>query len=218
MQDIVVGLLAVVVGGLFCLRGYLAMRALIPLWGALAGFLFGARLMDSATNDGFLGSAAGWLVGLGCALVFAALAYLYYEVSVLLAMGAIGFALGTSLMIALGVRWSWVILLAGLAAATVLALIAVFADVPGLLLVVLSATGGASAVVFGLMLLTGVVDTAQLDQGVTTQRIDDDWWWYTTYLGLVVVGIAMQISDAAQLGRSMREQWASSGGRQLSSE
>jgi len=48
------------------------------------------------------------LVGLlAVAILFGLIAYLYYEVAVVLAMAAIGFALGTGLMVALGVRWSW---------------------------------------------------------------------------------------------------------------
>ena len=35
MKDIVVGVLAVLVGALFCFRGWLAMRVVIPIWGAL---------------------------------------------------------------------------------------------------------------------------------------------------------------------------------------
>ncbi len=50
------------------------------------------------------------------ALLFGLLAYLYYEVSVVLAMSAIGFALGTSLMVAIGVTWSWLIVVIGVIA------------------------------------------------------------------------------------------------------
>mgnify|MGYP006199470863 CR=1 FL=1 len=113
MGDVVLGILAVLIGLLFCFRGYLAMRLVIPVWGAFAGFMLGAGLVASFADEGFLASALGWLVGAGVAVLFALLAYLYYEVSVLLAMAAIGFAIGTSVMVALGVTWSWLIVLVG---------------------------------------------------------------------------------------------------------
>ena len=48
MQDVVVGLLAIAVGALFAFRGYFAMRVIIPIWGAFAGFMLGAGLVDAA--------------------------------------------------------------------------------------------------------------------------------------------------------------------------
>ena len=140
MNDIVVGVLAILTGAVFCFRGYLAMRIIIPLWGAFAGFMLGAGIVSGA--DGFLGSALGWIVGIALAVVFGLLAYLYYEVAVVIGMLAIGFTLGTSLMVALGVTWSWVIVLAGLALAVVLAFVALVADLPMALLTVLTAHGG----------------------------------------------------------------------------
>ena len=40
MQDIIVGVLAIAIGALFCFRGWIAMRIVIPIWGAFAGFLW----------------------------------------------------------------------------------------------------------------------------------------------------------------------------------
>lgn len=106
MEDVVVGALAILVGAAFCVRGYLAMRLIIPIWGAFAGFMFGAGIVASFTDEGFLGTALGWVVGIALAVLFAFVAYLYYEVSVFIAMAAVGFAIGTSVMVALGVSWS----------------------------------------------------------------------------------------------------------------
>jgi hypothetical protein len=77
VQDLILGLVAIAAGALFCFAGYLAFRLIIPLWGFFAGFAFGAGLISSITGDGFLRTLLGWAVGLGCALVFALLAYLF---------------------------------------------------------------------------------------------------------------------------------------------
>ena len=120
MTDIILGLVAVVAGLVFCFGGYLVMRMVFPIWGAFAGFAFGAGLVSGLADERFLGSVLGWVLGIVFGLVFAIFAYLYYAVAVVLAMGAIGFALGSALMVALGVTWDWVIVFVAMALALVL--------------------------------------------------------------------------------------------------
>lgn len=215
MQDIVVGVLAVAIGALFCFRGYIAMRVVIPIWGAFAGFVLGAGIVDAASDDGFLRSVLAWIAAIVLAFLFAAFAYLYYEVSVVLGMGAIGFALGASLMVALGISWSWLIVLVGVVVAVALGLIAIVADLPALLLFVLSALGGASTIVAGLMLLFGAVDTAEFASSAVTEQLDDDWWWYALYVVLAIAGMVSQLRSAERLDASLRDTWSARGGRQF---
>ena len=217
MEDVVVGVLAVAIGALFCFRGWLAMRLVIPLWGAFAGFVFGAGLVDAGSDEGFLRTLLGWIVGIAFALVFAALAYLIYEISITIAMGAIGFALGTGLMTALGISWSWLIVLVGVAIAIALALIAIFADLPAVVLVILSAMGGAVTIVAGLMLLFGAVDTADFGSSAVTERLDDDWWWYALYVVLAIAGVVGQVVWAGRIDGTMRDAWAGSGEQEFRS-
>ena len=35
MNDVILGILAIAIGALFALRGYLTMRVVIPIWGCL---------------------------------------------------------------------------------------------------------------------------------------------------------------------------------------
>jgi hypothetical protein len=203
------------VGLVFCFRGYLAMRVVIPIWGAFAGFMFGAGLVDNFTDEGFLASALGWVVGIAMALLFALLAYFYYEISVVIVMGAIGFTLGSTAMVALGVTWSWVIILVGLAVGGILAVVAVVADLPMALLTILTALAGASAAVTGLMLIFGVISLEDFDSAATTERLNDDWWWYVIFGVLVVAGMIAQIRTLSDLRASLREAWVESGGGQL---
>jgi len=206
MNDIVVGIIAILTGAVFCFRGYLAMRIVIPLWGAFAGFMLGAGIVTG--DDGFLATALGWIVGLAVAVVFGLIAYLYYEVAVLIGMTAIGFVLGTSVMAALGVTWSWVIVLSGIALAAALAFVALVGDVPMLLLTILTAVAGASTIVAGTMLLVGTVDLDDFDSASTTEALTDAWWWYAIHLALVVAGMIIQLSDVDRRRESLREAWA----------
>lgn len=217
MQDIIIGLLAVFIGGIFCFRGYLAMRMVIPIWGAFAGFVFGAGLIAAGSDDGFLRTGLSWAVGLGFALLFGLIAYLYYEIAVLLAMGSIGFVLGTSAMVALGIDWSWLIILVGVVAGALLAFVAIVADLPMMLLIVLTALAGASAAVTGFMLLFGSVESADFTQASITKELDDDWWWYVMYLVFVVAGMVAQFQAVASLKASIRADWAAAGGKSFRS-
>ncbi len=208
MADIVVGIIAVLIGALLCFRGYLAMRLLISLWGAFVGFLLGAGLVAQLTGDGFLQVFLGWLVGIIVAVVFGVLAYLSYQVAVVLGMAAIGFTVGTSIMAAFHIQWSWLTVLVGVAVGVVLAVIAIAGDLPAILLAVLTALAGASVTVFGLMLLFGVLNSGEFSAGDVTAKLDAHWWWYAIYAVLAIVGVIAQGSHLSRVKRSMREQWA----------
>ncbi|WP_305094800.1 DUF4203 domain-containing protein [Prescottella sp. R16] len=206
MSDIVIGILAVVIGAVFCFRGVVAMRFVIALWGAFVGLALGAGLVSAVTGDGVFATALGWIVGVLVAVLFSLLAYLYYAVAVTLAMASVGFVLGSAAMAALGVTWNWVVVLVGVLVGIALAVLALAANLPALLLVVVSSFGGATAVTAGVMLLVGTIDTADFDRGTLTETISHDWWWYTLYIVLVVAGLLAQIGMLGR-ERTLRDQW-----------
>src|SRR5215204_4545908 len=133
MNDVLLGVMAILIGAVFCFRGYFAMRIIIPIWGAFAGFVLGAGLVSTA-GDEFLSTALSWIVGIAVGLVFGLIAYIYYSVAVIIGMTAIGFVLGTTLMAALGVTWSWLVILVGVVGAVMLAITAIIGDMPMVLL------------------------------------------------------------------------------------
>jgi hypothetical protein len=208
MEDVIFALLVILAGGLFCFFGYLAFRVIIPIWGALVGFSLGAGAVAAWTDDGFLATGLGWAVGIGVALLFAVLAYVFYVVAVVLALGSIGFALGTSLMAALGVDWTWLVVLVGVAVGVLLALLAIVGDLPMVLLVVLSALAGASAITAGIMLLAGTIGTDDFTDDAVTAEAGDNWWWYAIYAAIAVVGVITQLRLTESIRGSMRESWA----------
>ena len=166
-------------------------------------------------SEGFLATATGWIVGSLFAVLFGALAYLYFEVAVALAMAAIGFVLASSLLVALGVTWSWVIVLVGVVVGVLLAVAAIMADLPMMVLTVLSALAGASVIVAGVMLLVGTIDSSQLGDGKSTLLFEDNPWWYAVYLVLAVIGVVAQVRSADRMDQSLRESWEADGGRQM---
>jgi hypothetical protein len=209
VDNVVVGVLAIAIGGLLTVAGYAALRLVIALWGAFAGFMLGAGLVASFTGEGFLATVLGWVVGLALGSLFGLFAYLYYAISVVIGMAAIGFAIGTTLMAALGITWTWVLIVAGVAGGLLLAILAIVGDLPMLLLTILGAVAGASVTITGVLVLFGRLDRSELGETATTGALELGWGWTVAYLGLVVFGLVVQLRDQAARTGTLRESWSS---------
>ncbi len=207
MADIMLGLFAIVAGGFMLFAGQLVLRLILPIWGFFAGFAFGAGLFAELANERVLGTVLGWVVGFVCALIFALLAYLYFAVAVVLAMAAFGYAIGSGLVVALGIGWNWVAVLVGVAVGAVLGLVAVIGNLPMIVLAVVSSIAGAVSVVAGLMLLVGRINSADFTRGDFTQAVHAGWGWYLTLLALALIGIVAQTRQRLAMRRSVHETW-----------
>jgi hypothetical protein len=210
MADIILGVIAILAGLVFCFGGRLLLRLVFPIWGFFVGFGFGAGLVAGFSEEHFLGTVLGWVLGLIFAVIFAVFAYLYYAVAVVIVMASIGFAIGSGLIVALGIDWNWVAVLVGVVVGAALGVGAVVANVPMLLLTVVSSVGGAIAVTSGFMLVTGAMNSADFTTSSATDQIQDDWWWYAVCIALAIAGLVVQTRDAAAMRRSMRASWAMS--------
>lgn len=206
MASILIGVLAAVIGALFCFRGVVAMRVMIAVWGTFVGFNLGAGLVAAFTGDDYLSTVLGWIVGVIVAALFAFVAYLYYVVGVTLAMASIGFAIGTALIAALGVTWSWVVILVGVIAGVLLAVAAIKLNLPSILLVVLSAIGGSTAIVGGLMLMVRTIALDDFNRANVTATMGHGWWWYLLYLALIIAGVLVQVM-VLDREKSLQQQW-----------
>ncbi len=204
MSDLWVGAVAIVVGALLCFRGRLAVRAIMALWGGLVGFGLGASLAAAFTREGFLGGPIGWIVAILAALLCARLAYSVYVLGVVIVVGSIGFGLGAAAGRALGLASGgapW----AGVAGAVLLVAVALAANVPGLLLTVLSAVAGAAALVGGLMVLTGAAPARALPTLALPAAIGTEWGWSLLFLLTALAGIVVQ--SRLRPWRSGRDAW-----------
>lgn len=207
MTDIVLGIFAIVAGAVMLFAGQFVLRIVLPIWGFFAGFAFGAGLFASLADERFLGTVLGWVSGLVFALVFAVFAYLYYAVAVVLAMAAFGYAIGAGLVVALGIGWNWVAVVAGLLVGAVLGLVSVLGNMPMVVLAVASSFAGAVAFVAGLMLIFGSLDAAELAPGTVTAAIGDQWGWVALALALALAGIVVQTRARVNTRRSIHDAW-----------
>jgi hypothetical protein len=209
VADFFLGVLAILAGLVFCFSGYLWLRIVLPVWGAFVGFAFGAGLVAGLGGDRFLGEVLGWVVGLAFALLFAALAYAYFAFAVVIVMTSVGFAIGSGLVVALGVDWSWVAVIVGVLVGAIVCVASILMNLPAFVLTTVSAIGGAIAVVAGLMLVTGAMDSADFTRDAFADQVHDDWWWYVLFVVLALVGTISQMRDAAAMRRSLPAGWAS---------
>ena len=207
MADIILGLLAIIAGGAMLVAGQLVLRLVIPIWGFFAGFAFGAGIVADFADEHFLGTLLGWVLGLVFAVIFAILAYLYYYVAIVIAMGAAGFAIGSGIVLALGISWNWVAVLVGLAVGILVGLVSVFGNVPMIMLVFIGSIAGAVGVVGGLMLLVGALNTSDFSRGDFTDTVSNSWAWSLLLLVLAAGGILVQLRQRAVMSQSIRETW-----------
>ncbi|MDN5765094.1 MAG: DUF4203 domain-containing protein [Humibacillus sp.] len=207
MADIVSGLLAILAGGFMLFAGQFVLRFMLTVWGVFAGFALGAGLFAGLADERFLGTALGWVTGFIFAMIFAALAYFYYAAAVIIAMAAFGFAIGSGLVVALGVGWNWVAVLVGLVVGAVLGLVSVVGNLPMIVLAVVSSVAGAVSVVAGLMLLVGSLHTADFTQTALTDAINVSPGWDLAMVVLAIVGIVAQTRARATMRRDIHETW-----------
>lgn len=123
-------------------------------------------------------------------------------------MSAIGFTLGTTTMVALGVTWSWVVVLVGVVVGALLAMVAIARDLPKLILALLGALAGSSLAITGILLLTGTLDRGDLASTETTTGLDLWWGWTVAYVVLAAAGLASQLRDVAARRGTLRDGWA----------
>jgi hypothetical protein len=207
MADIILGVLAIVAGGAMLVAGRFVLRLVIPIWGFFAGFAFGAGIVAGFADERFLGTVLGWVLGLVFALIFAVLAYLYYYVAIVLAMGAAGFAIGSGIVVALGISWNWVAVVVGLALGLALGLVAVFMNVPTIVLVLVGSIAGAVGVTGGLMLLVGSLNSADFTRGDFTDSVSNSVGWSLLLVALAAGGILIQAMQRALMRQSIHETW-----------
>jgi hypothetical protein len=163
--NILLGIVAIVVGALIAAYGARGFYLLLPLFGFVVGFLLGAQVVAALVGDGVFATVLSWVVGFVVAVGFAALAGLWWWAAVLILFAVVGFDIGSGLLIAIGVDPGLLTWLAGVVVAIAFAVVAIVADAATLLVVAVTALGGAAYAVAGLFLVFGQVTTDALKDG-----------------------------------------------------
>lgn len=189
-NELIVGVVAVLVGVVLCLWGRGALRALLAVWGAVLGFALGALLAHSIAGESGPAPAWTWVAGLIGAVVLAVLAGVFYSLAVAVAAGAIGFVLVSALASALGATGTTLTVLS-LLGAVVFGALALALHLPSLLLVVLSALAGANIAVGGVAVIAGRATGEDLLAGQAV--VSAGWGWWVAGLVLAAASIVLQL-------------------------
>ena len=192
MTGTTIGVVAALIGLALVVRGYAPIRAIISLFGGWVGFVVGAAVVAQVTHTGLFQSQVSLIGGAIGAVVCGLLAFFVYKVAIVGGLAAIGFTLGTSLVVALHIDSPGASLVVGILAALVLAVLAWRMDLPGLILVILTVLTGASLTTLGTMLALGVVRLGEVGQARVVAVLAEGWGWYALYVGLVALGLVSQ--------------------------
>ena len=188
-------LVLLVVGVALLFAGYRLFRLLIPIWGFIVGFDLAVAVGRTVLHAQPLSTLTGWILTIVVGLLFAALAYAYYYVSVVVLGASVGFVVGETIATtALSLSGNSV-LIAGIIGAVLLAVIVIALDLPKALIVVLTALGGATAAVAGALLALGRISLSTVQAGATggaTDVIRSSWWLSLLTVALALVGILVQ--------------------------
>ena len=162
-MQLLMAILAAVIGLAFCFGGWRFFLLLLPIWGFVVGFGLGTEVMRNLFGDGTFATITSWIVGFVFAVVFAALAYLYYYAAIAILAGMVGYAIGASAWGIIGNEQGLIAFLIGLAVGVVFAIGVLALNVPRLLVIVLTGLGGAAVVLEGWFLLIKQAPDGQHD-------------------------------------------------------
>jgi hypothetical protein len=198
-MDVLVGILAVIVGLAVATGGLRIFFILLPVWGFVAGFIVGGAVTTALFGDGFLSTTLGIILGLIVGVVFAVISYLWWYVGVLAAAGTAGAAFGASLFAAFGVDADWLLFIIGLIFMALFIIAALYINFPTWLIIVTTAMSGTALALGGLMLMFNKIDRDDLGNGVAWDRIHDNWWLWLIWLVGASIGIGAQLQSAASI-------------------
>jgi hypothetical protein len=172
--------------------GYRFFLVLLPIFGFLFGFGFGAQTIQALFGGGFLATLAGWLAGTAMGAVFAVSSYLFYVIAVAVAGGALGYALGVGLMEAVGFDFGLLTWLVGVIAGVVFALGVVVLNLQKWAIIIATSALGAGVIVGTLLFLFGGLPATQLVQNPVRHVLQTSPFWLTAYLTVAALGVVLQ--------------------------
>jgi hypothetical protein len=196
-MQIVIAIVAAVIGLAFAFGGWRFFLLLLPFWGFLVGFNVGTDAVTALFSDGTFATLTSWVVGLVFAVAFALFSYLYYYAAIALLGGAVGYAIGTSLWGIIGNEYGLIAFLIGLALGAVVAIAIIALNVPRLLVIVLTGLGGAAVVLAGWFILTGQMPTDNIQWATVGKLISDSWFYLIVWGVIAAAGIIAQVMAPA---------------------
>jgi hypothetical protein len=193
MEDMLVGILALILGLAVAFTGLRLWFVMLPFWGFVAGFFIGAAGFQAIFGDGFLSTVTGWVIGFFAGLFFAAISYIWWYAGAIIAAGTAGALLGSGLMAAIGIDNGFLLFVGASIGALLFALGALMFALPIFVVIVNTAIAGAAAVVTGAMLILNRVNLEELQYGPAWTLVNQEWFWLIGLVAVAVMGIGAQL-------------------------
>ena len=201
-MEFIVALLAVVIGVLVCFAGYRLLFVLLPFWGFFAGLWLGFTGIQTIFGEGFLAGVSGLVIGLVLGVIFAVLSYLFYFVGVAILGASVGYGLTVSLLVGgLGMNGGFIVWLLAIAVAVIFAVVILALNVQKLVVIIISALGGASAMFAGIGLLFGQITVEEVSTTVGAYApvsFQEGPLWWLIWAALAILGIVIQFQSTRQ--------------------
>ena len=186
-------LIALLFGLALTFGGYRLFLILLPIWGFFFGFGLGAQTLQVLFGVGMMATVTSWVVGFIVGAIFAVLSYLFYMVAVALLAGSFGYGLTVGLLTAIGMNFGFIVWAIGLVAGVVLAVVVIIFNIQKYAIIVITAVGGTSAIIFTLLAIFGNVTLVELLLGPVRLAIANSFWWLLFFLIVAGAGIVVQI-------------------------
>jgi Domain of unknown function (DUF4203) len=192
-MQILIALVAAVIGLAFAFGGWRFFLLLLPFWGLLVGFNVGTDVVTALFSDGTFATLLSWVVGIVFAVAFALFSYLYYYAAIALLGGAVGYVIGSSAWGIIGNEYGLIAFVIGIAVGAIVAIAVIALNVPRLLVIVLTGLGGAAAVLAGWFILTGQIPTDNIHWTAVGMLIKDSWFYLIVWGVIAAAGILAQL-------------------------
>jgi hypothetical protein len=190
------GMIALLFGLALAFAGYRLFLVLLPIWGFFFGFVFGAQAIQAIFGEAFLATVTSWVVGFIVAVIFAALAYLFYIFAVAIISFSLGYSATIGVLTALGMPLlggliAWLIaVVVGIA----LAVVVLRFNIQKLVIEFATAFMGAASIVGVFVLLFGG-PAAQIMENPVKFVLNTSPFWLIVFIVLGIVGFAAQFMN-----------------------
>jgi hypothetical protein len=189
-------MLAMFFGSVLAFAGYRFFMFLLPVLGFFFGFSLGAQTVQAIFGEGFLSTVTSWIVGFFSALLFAVLSYLFYFAAVGLLAGALGYSLGTGLMMAIGFDFGFLVWIVGFIAGVALAVAVLVLNIQKWVIIAATALLGAGVIVGAFVYLLGGMPAAQLTSNPVEYILSNSPFWLIIYITVAVLGFMVQFQTS----------------------
>jgi hypothetical protein len=188
-----VTILGLWLGAVLIFSGYRFFLFLLPIWGFIFGFGFGAQFIAAIFSTGVLATLTGWIAGFIVGAIFAVLSYLFYMFAVGIISGSFGYGLVVGLLTWIGLDFGFLVWALGLAGAAVAIFVVIRFNLAKYAIILVTALGGTGIVIYTLLAVFGDLTPIELMLNPVAAALEDSFWWTLFALVLVVAGVVAQL-------------------------